>query len=303
MATDPGMEDARELAGRVVPHHQPHVVAQLAQRSCLQLCMLHHRAPEGPRNGTTIPTFISARVYARLHNAPMQLEGVHHVTLITGDAPRNVDFYTRVLGLRLVKKTVNQDDPTVYHLFYADEKGSAGRTSPSSSIRRHPRQGRGRDGAHDRLAGQPGGGARLLGAAAASRGRERRAPARASRSRIPKAFGTSFASSRLRTSRSSRSTRRSRRSTRCRASTRSRLRGRSRAQQRPARGHARLRSPRRLHGRRGARRGGWYAYDTPPEGRAFPAPEPCTTSRGRRRSTITTTGRSGSPRPDTGRRP
>ncbi|MDQ3067287.1 MAG: ring-cleaving dioxygenase [Actinomycetota bacterium] len=56
----------------------------------------------------------------------MRLEGVHHVTLITGDAPRNVDFYTRVLGLRLVKKTVNQDDPTVYHLFYADEKGSAG---------------------------------------------------------------------------------------------------------------------------------------------------------------------------------
>src|SRR5687767_11201948 len=56
----------------------------------------------------------------------MQLEGVHHVTLITGDAPRNVDFYTRVLGLRLVKKTVNQDDPTVYHLFYADEQGSAG---------------------------------------------------------------------------------------------------------------------------------------------------------------------------------
>jgi len=57
---------------------------------------------------------------------PMRLEGVHHVTLITGDAPRNVDFYARVLGLRLVKKTVNQDDPTVYHLFYADEKGSAG---------------------------------------------------------------------------------------------------------------------------------------------------------------------------------
>jgi glyoxalase family protein len=56
----------------------------------------------------------------------VQLEGVHHVTLITGDAPRNVDFYTRVLGLRLVKKTVNQDDPTVYHLFYADEKASAG---------------------------------------------------------------------------------------------------------------------------------------------------------------------------------
>ena len=56
----------------------------------------------------------------------MRLEGIHHITAITGDAPRNVDFYARVLGLRLVKKTVNQDDPTVYHLFYADEKGSPG---------------------------------------------------------------------------------------------------------------------------------------------------------------------------------
>ena len=56
----------------------------------------------------------------------MRLEGLHHVTCITGDAPRNLDFYTRVLGLRLVKKTVNQDDPTVYHLFYADEQGSPG---------------------------------------------------------------------------------------------------------------------------------------------------------------------------------
>src|SRR5438067_3679801 len=56
----------------------------------------------------------------------MRLEGIHHVTAITGDAPGNVDFYARVLGLRLVKKTVNQDDPTVYHLFYADARGSAG---------------------------------------------------------------------------------------------------------------------------------------------------------------------------------
>jgi glyoxalase family protein len=54
------------------------------------------------------------------------IEGIHHITLITGDAPRNVDFYARVLGLRLVKKTVNQDDPGVYHLFYADENGSPG---------------------------------------------------------------------------------------------------------------------------------------------------------------------------------
>ena len=56
----------------------------------------------------------------------MKLEGIHHVTAITGDAQGNVDFYVDRLGLRLVKKTVNQDDPTVYHLFYADEKGSAG---------------------------------------------------------------------------------------------------------------------------------------------------------------------------------
>jgi len=56
----------------------------------------------------------------------MRLEGIHHVTCITADAPGNVDFYARLLGLRLVKKTVNQDDPTVYHLFYADEAGTAG---------------------------------------------------------------------------------------------------------------------------------------------------------------------------------
>lgn len=56
----------------------------------------------------------------------MDFEGLHHVTCITGDAAQNVEFYTCMLGLRLVKKTVNQDDPTVYHLFYADERGSAG---------------------------------------------------------------------------------------------------------------------------------------------------------------------------------
>jgi glyoxalase family protein len=54
------------------------------------------------------------------------IDGIHHITLITGDAPANVDFYVRVLGLRLVKKTVNQDDPGIYHLYYADEHGSPG---------------------------------------------------------------------------------------------------------------------------------------------------------------------------------
>jgi glyoxalase family protein len=56
----------------------------------------------------------------------MRFEGIHHVTCITGNAPGNLDFYTRVLGMRMVKKTVNQDDPTVYHLFYADDEGSPG---------------------------------------------------------------------------------------------------------------------------------------------------------------------------------
>ncbi len=56
----------------------------------------------------------------------MRLEGLHHITAITGDAPRNVDFYAGRMGLRMVAKTVNQDDPNVYHLFYADEDGSPG---------------------------------------------------------------------------------------------------------------------------------------------------------------------------------
>jgi glyoxalase family protein len=56
----------------------------------------------------------------------VRLEGIHHITAITEDAQRNVDFYAATMGLRLVKKTVNQDNPTVYHLFFADERGSAG---------------------------------------------------------------------------------------------------------------------------------------------------------------------------------
>jgi glyoxalase family protein len=56
----------------------------------------------------------------------MHLTGFHHLTAVTADAPRNHDFYTRVLGLRLVKKTVNQDDVSAYHLFYADGQASPG---------------------------------------------------------------------------------------------------------------------------------------------------------------------------------
>jgi len=56
----------------------------------------------------------------------MQLEGIHHVTAVTGNASQNVAFYTQVLGMRLTKKTVNQDDVSAYHLFYGDELGHPG---------------------------------------------------------------------------------------------------------------------------------------------------------------------------------
>ena len=59
----------------------------------------------------------------------MQLSGIHHLTAVSADAPGNVKFYTKVLGLRMVKKTVNQDDVSAYHLFYAD-----GVASPGSDI-------------------------------------------------------------------------------------------------------------------------------------------------------------------------
>lgn len=56
----------------------------------------------------------------------MQLTGIHHLTAVTADAPGNLRFYTKVLGMRLVKKTVNQDDTSAYHLFYADAEATPG---------------------------------------------------------------------------------------------------------------------------------------------------------------------------------
>jgi glyoxalase family protein len=74
----------------------------------------------------------------------VKLEGIHHITAITGDAPGNVEFYAGVLGLRLVKKSVNQDDPSVYHLFYGDEEGSPG---ADLTFFEYPNAARGRAGA------------------------------------------------------------------------------------------------------------------------------------------------------------
>ncbi|BCG57567.1 ring-cleaving dioxygenase [Paenibacillus sp. URB8-2] len=73
----------------------------------------------------------------------MELKGLHHVSAITAKAPENFNFYTQVLGLRLVKKTVNQDDTSVYHLFYGDEKGSPGTEVTFFEI---PMAGRNREG-------------------------------------------------------------------------------------------------------------------------------------------------------------
>jgi glyoxalase family protein len=53
----------------------------------------------------------------------LSMSGIHHVTAISGKAARNLDYYTHVLGLRFVKKTVNFDDPATYHLYYGDAEG------------------------------------------------------------------------------------------------------------------------------------------------------------------------------------
>ena len=55
-----------------------------------------------------------------------RITGIHHITAIAGNAKRNFDFYTKVLGLRLVKKTVNFDDPGTYHFYFGDETGTPG---------------------------------------------------------------------------------------------------------------------------------------------------------------------------------
>ena len=94
----------------------------------------------------------------------MKFDGIHHITAITGDARRNLDFYTRVLGLRMVAKTVNQDDPNVYHLFYGDEQGRPG---ADLTFFEYPNAIPGRAGAGivHRIVWRVGlgGGARLLG--------------------------------------------------------------------------------------------------------------------------------------------
>ena len=67
---------------------------------------------------------------------PANVPGIHHVTCITGDVQKNVDFYVGVLGLRFIKKTVNFDVPDTYHIYFGDYVGTPGRADCSSSCSR-----------------------------------------------------------------------------------------------------------------------------------------------------------------------
>ena len=217
----------------------------------------------------------------------MRFEGIHHVTCITGDAPGNVDFYTRVLGLRMVKKTVNQDDPTVYHLFYADEAGSPG---ADITFFEYPGARRGRAGAGmvHTISFRVGSEealdfweARLGGEGIATRRSAGQAPVR--RSRGPRARAR-----RRRHHRRAACRRAPRGAGRARAAglrQRARVHRHSRASRELLEYDARLRPHRRAtSGRRAAR---CAAAATPttrrrPRARASPAPARCTTSRGPR---------------------
>ena len=257
-------------------------------------------------NGTTMPTFISARVYAR----PAQCTDAARRC-----PPRDADHRGCAAQRRLLHAgagaPARQEDgqpgrPDRLPPLLCRREGQRRRRHHLLRVPRcRPRQGRPGDGAHDRLAGRFRSRARLLGGAPGGRGGERDA-----RGRQP----------RLRGSRG-----RPARAPRCRDDRRAargeepgdpggvrppglrrrpRVRDRPRAEHRPARGHARLPLARRLHV--GGSRRASAAAGTPttrrPRAAASPAPAPSTTSPGRRRSRITTPGSSASPRRVTARR-
>src|SRR3989442_14555833 len=69
---------------------------------------------------------LSSDIKSRNRRLPKEIPGIHHVTAIAGEPQQNIDFYADLLGLRLVKLTVNYDDPETYHLYYGDEDGHPG---------------------------------------------------------------------------------------------------------------------------------------------------------------------------------
>ena len=232
----------------------------------------------------------------------MKLHGMHHLTMITGDATRNVEFYADVLGLRLVKQTVNFDAPDAYHLYFGDEQGS-----PGSILTWFEFAGarRGRAGAgmiHTIQLGVASGDvARLLGRSARGQGLRERARRAA---RWPSRTTTGCASS---SSWRTTATRRCAPSTpTCRPSTRSSA-SRARARTSPAGLDA---DRELLTGTLGFTEVG--ARRVPPRRRGAPlplglrrgarsaacrAPAPCTTSPGTRATRTTPPGSSAPPRP------
>src|SRR5215204_6158297 len=103
------------------------MAAPRSKSACCRPATLFHRPTcRSPRPGSiAMDGCRRARPQTRRLEA-MQLTGIHHLTAVTADAPGNHRFYTEALGLRLVKKTVNQDDVSAYHLFYADGLASPG---------------------------------------------------------------------------------------------------------------------------------------------------------------------------------
>ena len=231
-----------------------------------------------------------------VRRSEMKLEGIHHITAITGDAQANVDFYAGTLGLRMVKKTVNQDAPSVYHLFYADEQGNPGSDITFFEFPGAPpgRAGAGH-GPPDRLAGRLAEALdfwaeRLAGAGDRDRARRRQPALRRPRG----ARRTSSSSPTVDDAAADR--RPPRGAGRVRAAglpRRPRLHRRSRAQRRPAR-HARLRARRTTAGRRAATTA---AASGPTTSRrpsaAWRAPARSTTSRGPRDGRAPRAGASG----------
>ena len=85
--------------------------------------------------------YMRGRERTLMGHQTMQLTGIHHLTAVSADAPGNRAFYTGVLGMRLVKKTVNQDDVSAYHLFYADGLASARHRPHLLRLAGRPRSG------------------------------------------------------------------------------------------------------------------------------------------------------------------
>ena len=181
-----GGEQARTSSARTAGVERDRLVLQAVAGS--HLADEDRRRPSARRVVRHLPYLLVCRkrigIASTTEGRIVKLEGIHHVTCVTADAPSNADFYVRVLGLRIVKKTINQTDQTTYHIFYGDEQASYGNNISFFEYRGRPdgRAGR-RQRPHDRVARRRGGSAGLLGAAP---GR-----ARASRPAAPRTRSTS----------------------------------------------------------------------------------------------------------------